>query len=185
MEYRILEITLVPSDAAEGEPSSLETARQAPEGAFETGELFFTMRPVYPLVGRLERPWPVRVPARDFPVLLEPFYYNAATAWASLTTSLTFLALGFVFSQALTFSVIPSRSMEPTLQVGFDFRQQAYFARPLLAWFSCLGHFLSTTAYPARPELTLSARGRTQKPEVFRDTFPHPSPRYRFFFVRS
>lgn len=50
--------------------------------------------------------------------MLTPFSYNAATAWAALTTSLSTLAVGFVLSQALTISVIPSHSMEPTLQVG-------------------------------------------------------------------
>ncbi|CAN0037183.1 unnamed protein product [Ectocarpus sp. 6 AP-2014] len=77
------------------------------------------MRPIYPLVARLERgDWPVRVPAREFPVMLTPFSYNAATAWAAFTTSLSLLAVGFVLSQALTLSVINSHSMEPTLQVG-------------------------------------------------------------------
>ena len=102
------------------EPASLlSSAREAPEGSFEDGGLVFTMRPIYPLVGRLERAdWPVRVAAREFPVMLTPFSYNAATAWAALTTSLSLLAVGFVLSQALTFSVINSHSMEPTLQVG-------------------------------------------------------------------
>ncbi|CBN80065.1 Signal peptidase I (SPase I) (Leader peptidase I) [Ectocarpus siliculosus] len=62
--------------------------------------------------------WPVRVPAREFPVMLTPFSYNAATAWAAFTTSLSLLSVGFVLSQALTLSVINSHSMEPTLQVG-------------------------------------------------------------------
>lgn len=98
------------------DPLPLASAREAPEGAFDGGVLVFTMRPVYPLVKRLERPWPVQVPAREFPVLLTPFSYNAATAWAALTTSLSLLATGFVLSQALTLSFIPSHSMEPTLQ---------------------------------------------------------------------
>ena len=104
----------------DAEPSSLlASARDAPEGSFEDGGLVFTMRPIYPLVKRLERDdWPVLVPAREFPVMLTPFSYNAATAWAALTTSLSLLAVGFVASQALTFSVINSHSMEPTLQVG-------------------------------------------------------------------
>lgn len=98
--------------------ATLPSARDAPEGSFEDGGLVFTLRPIYPLVGRLERSdWPVRVPAREFPVMLTPFSYNAATAWAALTTSLSLLAVGFVLSQALTFSVINSHSMEPTLQV--------------------------------------------------------------------
>lgn len=123
VEYRILEISTNPASESttdgESPPSStlLASARQAPEGAFEEGDLVFTMRPVYPLVARLERTWPVRVPAREFPVLLTPFSYNAATAWAALTTSLSLLTVGFVLSQALTLSVIPSHSMEPTLQV--------------------------------------------------------------------
>lgn len=39
----------------------LGSAKEAPEGAFDDGKLVFTMRPVYPLVKRLERPWPVQV----------------------------------------------------------------------------------------------------------------------------
>lgn len=98
--------------------TSIDSARKAPEAAFDDGDLVFTMRPIYPLVARLERTWPVRVQAREFPVLLTSFSYNAATAWAALTTSFSLLAVGFVLSQALTLSVIPSHSMEPTLQVG-------------------------------------------------------------------
>lgn len=93
------------------------------------------MRPIYPLVKRLERSdWPVLVPAREFPAMLTPFSYNAATAWAALTTSLSLLALGFVVSQALTFSVINSHSMEPTLQVGW-----VGSGRCRSAWGFCLG----------------------------------------------
>eukprot|EP00752_Nemacystus_decipiens_P014662 g13059.t1 len=104
----------------DAEPTSLlASARDSPEGSFDDGGLVYTMRPIYPLVSRLERDdWPVLVPAREFPVMLTPFSYNAATAWAALTTSLSLLAVGFVASQALTFSVINSHSMEPTLQVG-------------------------------------------------------------------
>lgn len=138
VEYRILEISVSSESEPDSESDSnsnsdsksecesksetgsrlLASAREAPEGAFDEGGLVFTMRPVYPLVARLERPWPVRVPAREFPVLLTPFSYNAATAWAALTTSLSLLAIGFVLSQALTLSFIPSHSMEPTLQAS-------------------------------------------------------------------
>lgn len=109
------------SETSETGVRLLESAREAPDGTFDGGGLVFTMRPVYPLVARLERPWPVRVPAREFPVLLTPFSYNAATAWAALTTSLSLLAVGFVLSQALTLSFISSHSMEPTLQASRSF----------------------------------------------------------------
>ncbi|CAM9259823.1 unnamed protein product [Ectocarpus sp. 12 AP-2014] len=104
----------------DAEPTAvLASARDAPPESFDDGSLVFTMRPIYPLVARLERgDWPVRVPAREFPVMLTPFSYNAATAWAAFTTSLSLLSVGFVLSQALTLSVINSHSMEPTLQVG-------------------------------------------------------------------
>ncbi|CAM9733769.1 unnamed protein product [Ectocarpus fasciculatus] len=104
----------------DSEPTAvLASARDAPPDSFDDGSLVFTMRPIYPLVARLERgDWPVRVPAREFPVMLTPFSYNAATAWAAFTTSLSLLSVGFVLSQALTLSVINSHSMEPTLQVG-------------------------------------------------------------------
>ncbi|CAM9600946.1 unnamed protein product [Scytosiphon promiscuus] len=97
----------------------LASARDASPESFDDGRLVFTVRPIYPLVKRLEREdWPVRVAAREFPVMLTPFSYNAATAWAALTTSLSLLTVGFVLSQAFTLSVINSHSMEPTLQVG-------------------------------------------------------------------
>lgn len=108
----------------DAEPTAvLASARDAPPDSFDDGSLVFTMRPIYPLVARLERgDWPVRVPAREFPVMLTPFSYNAATAWAAFTTSLSLLSVGFVLSQALTLSVINSHSMEPTLQVClFDY----------------------------------------------------------------
>lgn len=96
----------------------LASAGDAPPETFDDGRLVFTVRPIYPLVKRLERDdWPVRVAAREFPVMLTPFSYNAATAWAALTTSLSLLTVGFVLSQAFTLSVINSHSMEPTLQV--------------------------------------------------------------------
>ncbi|CAN0514114.1 unnamed protein product, partial [Ectocarpus sp. 8 AP-2014] len=92
----------------DAEPTAvLASARDAPPDSFDDGSLVFTMRPIYPLVARLERgDWPVRVPAREFPVMLTPFSYNAATAWAAFTTSLSLLSVGFVLSQALTLSVI-------------------------------------------------------------------------------
>lgn len=106
--------------------SLLTSARDAPEGSFEDGGVAYTMRPIYPLASRPERDdWPVLGSARESPIMLTPFSYNAAMAWAALTTSLSLLSAEFVASQALTFSVINSHSMEPTLQVrgrGWVFR---------------------------------------------------------------
>ncbi|CAM9245991.1 unnamed protein product, partial [Choristocarpus tenellus] len=116
VEYRVLEVTL--KNAMSEEQTSLGSVLDASEGAFDAGDVFLTLRPVYPLISRLERQWPVQLAARDVPVLLTPFAYNTATAWASLITSATLLAVGFVLSQAVTLSYIPSHSMEPTLQVG-------------------------------------------------------------------
>jgi signal peptidase I len=76
------------------------------------------LQPSYPLVARLERKWPVSINLSDIPMGLAPEWYNVVTAASTAFASLTFLAVGWLASQAITLSVIPSRSMDPTLGVG-------------------------------------------------------------------
>lgn len=78
----------------------------------------YELKPIYPLVAQLERPWPVRVKETDIPRLYTPNMYNAVSAMGSLLTAITALTTAFLVSQAISFFFIPSRSMDPTLQVG-------------------------------------------------------------------
>jgi signal peptidase I len=78
----------------------------------------YDLKPIYPLVPQLERSWPVRVSEQDIPKLLTPNMYNALSAAGSLLTAITGLLTAFVISQAISLFFIPSRSMDPTLQVG-------------------------------------------------------------------
>lgn len=92
----------------------------------DTGEELFAsvpgadyeLAPVYPLVPRLERPWPVRVNERELPKLLTMNKYNALYAAGALATAATGLAAAFVLSQLISLFLIPSKSMDPTLLVG-------------------------------------------------------------------
>jgi signal peptidase I len=76
------------------------------------------LKPIYPLVAQLERPWPVRVNEKQIPRLLTRNMYNAVSAVGSLFTAVTGLAVAFLISQAVSLFYIPSRSMDPTLERG-------------------------------------------------------------------
>jgi len=78
----------------------------------------YELKPIYPLVAQLERPWPVRVPETQIPKLITAVQYNTISAVGSLFTAVTGLATAFLFSQIISVFFIPSRSMEPTLKVG-------------------------------------------------------------------
>lgn len=78
----------------------------------------YDLKPIYPLVPQLERPWPVTVTDASIPKLVSPGTYNLVSALGSLATAVTGLTTAFLLSTFLSFFVIPSRSMEPTLQVG-------------------------------------------------------------------
>ena len=78
----------------------------------------YELKPIYPLVAQLERPWPVQVNEADIPRLYTPTMYNVVSAVGSLATAVTGLATAFLVSQAISLFFIPSRSMDPTLQVG-------------------------------------------------------------------
>lgn len=78
----------------------------------------YEMKPIYPLVAQLEREWPVRVKESDIPKLFTPNMYNAASAIGSLFTAVGGLTVAFLLSQLVSLYFIPSKSMDPTLQVG-------------------------------------------------------------------
>jgi signal peptidase I len=78
----------------------------------------YELKPIYPLVAQLEREWPVRVNEREIPKLYTPAMYNILSAIGSLITAASALVTAFVISQAVSLFVIPSLSMDPTLQVN-------------------------------------------------------------------
>jgi hypothetical protein len=121
VEYRCLTITDTSSSSSSSSSSSKSSSKSitsctaAAEGAFENGSVLLTLQPVYPLVTRLERVWPVTIPGREIPIALTPFAYNAATAWAAVLSSVSLAVGGAVLAATFSLSFIPSKSMEPTL----------------------------------------------------------------------
>jgi len=95
------------------------------ESSSEEQELFYhqsnadyEVRPIYPLGPILERKWPVKINEADIPNLISPLQYNIATAIGALTASASILGSFFLVSLMTSLFFIPSRSMEPTLNVG-------------------------------------------------------------------
>jgi len=78
----------------------------------------YELKPIYPLVEQLERPWPILVHEKEIPKLYTATMYNIISAVGSLLTAAIGLGTAFCLSQAISLFFIPSRSMEPTLQVG-------------------------------------------------------------------
>lgn len=78
----------------------------------------YELIPIYPLVKQLMRSWPVTVPENEIPKLYTQNMYNAVSALGSLSVAFFSLCTAFVLSQAVSLFFIPSRSMDPTLQVG-------------------------------------------------------------------
>ena len=76
----------------------------------------YDLKPIYPLVSELERPWPVTVKETEIPKLFTPAMYNVISAIGSLGVAIGGLTAAFLISQAVSFFYIPSRSMDPTLQ---------------------------------------------------------------------
>jgi len=101
VEYRILRIL------KDGE----ERFTSCPKAEYE-------LKPVYPLVANLERLWPISINEEDIPRLYTPFMYNIISACGALFVATTGIFTAFILSQAISLFVIPSKSMDPTLQVG-------------------------------------------------------------------
>ena len=78
----------------------------------------YELKPIYPLVQQLERQWPIVVQEKEIPKLFTANMYNAISAIGSLLTAILGLSTAFLLSQAISLFFIPSRSMDPTLQVG-------------------------------------------------------------------
>jgi signal peptidase I len=107
VEYRILRMIQDGGDKNDG----VDIFHHQPGATYE-------LKPIYPLVRALERPWPITVRETDIPSLVSPNAYNTGSAVLSLVTAVIGLAAAFWLSTAVSFFYIPSRSMEPTLQIG-------------------------------------------------------------------
>jgi hypothetical protein len=135
VEYRILRIhtdtlssTPPPPPLSEMEQDGTTDRRLSPSSVGNKGksiDLFYSqpgalydLKPIYPLVKQLERPWPVTVHESDIPKLCTPYQYNVISAIGSLLTAITGLAVAFLVSQCVSLYYIPSKSMDPTLRVG-------------------------------------------------------------------
>lgn len=76
-----------------------------------------TLRPIYPLVEKLERnDWPVTVDISLAPRWFDPVAYNVLSALFALGLASSGLVFFFVLSFFLTFSYVPSASMQPAIE---------------------------------------------------------------------
>jgi signal peptidase I len=78
----------------------------------------YELKPIYPLVAQLERPWPVSVNEKDIPRLYTSSMYNIISAGGALFVATSGLFTAFLLSQVISLFFIPSKSMDPTLQIG-------------------------------------------------------------------
>jgi len=107
VEYRVVDIFT--SDEME----SISSVQEAVEKKSKT--VVLRLRPAYPLIPELERPWPVDISLTDIPVVYTRGMYNTVTVIASAVTAFSLLVSAFLVSQAVTLSIVNSRSMEPTI----------------------------------------------------------------------
>lgn len=77
------------------------------------------VRPLYPLVARLERPWPATLPEAAVPLALAPASYTALTAASAVGGALAILGSAALAAAVfVSLSVVPTRSMEPGIAPG-------------------------------------------------------------------
>jgi len=113
VEYRILRIIYPPSNDDNKDDNNDKDIFTSVSGAY------YDIMPIYNLIPKLERQWPVRVNEKnDIPKLITPVQYNLISAIGSLLTATIGLGTAFLISQAISFFYIPSKSMDPTLKVG-------------------------------------------------------------------
>jgi signal peptidase I len=115
VEYRILRMI---QDGGDDENDNNDNNNDGVDIFHHQPGAMYELKPIYPLVRALERPWPITVRETDIPSLVSPNAYNTGSAVLSLVTAVIGLAAAFWLSTAVSFFYIPSRSMEPTLQIG-------------------------------------------------------------------
>ena len=123
VEYRILDILLFNGNS----PISLSTLRNntlqgenkkdlSSFSNIRQANITLLVRPAYPLIPQLERPWPVSIELQRIPYVLTRGAYNMVTVLGSGSIALTFFFTAFILSQFVTFSCVNSKSMMPTIQ---------------------------------------------------------------------
>jgi len=85
---------------------------------FDAEGVDYELKPVCALPPSMERQWPVRINERQIPNLISTLQYNVITAIGAFSASASILVFFFLLSLATSLFFIPSRSMDPTLQVG-------------------------------------------------------------------
>lgn len=88
------------------------------EAFYHSRGVDYEVKPIYALGAILDRKWPVKINEAEIPNLISPLQYNIATAIGALTASASILVGFFFVSLVSSLFFIPSRSMEPTLNVG-------------------------------------------------------------------
>ena len=77
------------------------------------------VRPAYPLIGRVERAWPIEVCEDEIPVALSSTDYTVLTGFSSAGIAAAWLAIaGFLATQVGGLVEVPSLSMAPSIEPG-------------------------------------------------------------------
>ena len=77
----------------------------------DENDLTLYVRPVYPLIEQLERPWPIQVKLKEVPYFLTKGMYNTVTVLVSLSASFSFFMSCIILSNLFTLSFVNSKSM--------------------------------------------------------------------------
>jgi signal peptidase I len=126
----------------------------------------YVLQPMYPLVPQLERAWPVRISEEKIPKLLTPNMYNVLSAIGSLVTAVGGLLTALLISQMVSLYFIPSKSMDPTLQVKNVLVVEK--VSPKLMWSSeNVGDVVLFTPPPQLREIVSSSGGRIANRDLF------------------
>ena len=117
VEYRVVDIFTSTSTSddmdTDTDTESISSVQEAVEK--KSKAVVLRLRPAYPLIPELERQWPIDISLSDIPVVYTRGMYNTVTVVASAFTALSLFVSAFLVSQAVTLSIVNSRSMEPTI----------------------------------------------------------------------
>lgn len=125
----------------------------------------YVLQPMYPLVPQLERAWPVRISEEKIPKLLTPNMYNVLSAIGSLVTAVGGLLTALLISQMVSLYFIPSKSMDPTLQVKNVLVVEK--VSPKLWSSENVGDVVLFTPPPQLREIVSSSGGRIANRDLF------------------